>query len=288
MQAEQKVAPGQECKLLDGEFAALLQVLLGLIALSVLILKRLREVPRRPLLVWALDASKQLIGATFAHVANLVIALLLYSHQRSIEKAESATVDQCALYFVNFTLDTTFGVVLNYFLLSGLAFLALRLSWSALQTTGDYGMPVQVRTWLLQVLSWIVVIFTCKMMIAAVILAFQQPLGALAVLLFKPLEKYPDVELVLVMIACPCLMNAVQFWIQDSFLKKDVRDESVVVAQAAQSPPDRLDGGLSKLPALDTPANEQCSGPGNSELKLAVVEHVDKQEAEPETTKESA
>uniref|UniRef100_A0AAV1UVT2 Uncharacterized protein n=1 Tax=Peronospora matthiolae TaxID=2874970 RepID=A0AAV1UVT2_9STRA len=288
MQAEQKVAPGQECKLLDGEFAALLQVLLGLIALSVLILKRLREVPRRPLLVWALDASKQMIGATFAHVANLGIALLLYSHQQSIDKAEGELVDQCALYFVNFTLDTTFGVVLNYLLLSALALVALRWSWSALQTSGDYGTPVQGRTWLLQVLSWIAVIFTCKMVIAAVILAFQKPLGALAVLLFKPLEKYPDVELVLVMIACPCLMNAMQFWIQDSFLKKDVRDESVVVAQAAQSPPDRLDGGSSKLPAIDTPANEQCSGPGKSELELAVVEQVDKQEAESETTKESA
>lgn len=41
----------EECKLLSGEFAALLQVLLGLIALSVLVVKRLRETPRRPLAV---------------------------------------------------------------------------------------------------------------------------------------------------------------------------------------------------------------------------------------------
>lgn len=41
----------EECKLLSGGFAVLLQVLLGFIALSVLILKRYQEVPQRPLLV---------------------------------------------------------------------------------------------------------------------------------------------------------------------------------------------------------------------------------------------
>ncbi|CAI5717076.1 unnamed protein product [Hyaloperonospora brassicae] len=279
---------GDECKLLDGEFAALLQVLLGLIAFSVLVFKRLREVPRRPLIVWSFDASKQMIGATFAHVANLGIALVLYSHQQPVEKADSKTVDQCALYFVNFTLDTTFGVVLNYVLLSALALFALRMGWVALQTTGDYGTPVQVRTWLLQVLSWIVVISTCKLMIAAVILVFQQPLGAFAVLLFKPLEQHPDVELVLVMIACPCLMNALQFWVQDSFLKKDVRDESFVVAQAVQSPHPHVDGESGKVPALKTPAAEKCSEPGKEEATLAVVAREEKQEAEPEVNESAS
>jgi hypothetical protein len=83
----------EECKLLSGQFAALLQVLLGLIALSVLVFKRLRETPRRPLAVWAFDASKQMIGAGFAHVANLLIAILLYSYEDS-HASSSKTVDQ--------------------------------------------------------------------------------------------------------------------------------------------------------------------------------------------------
>lgn len=41
----------QECKLLSGGFAALMQVLLGFIAFSVLIVKRYNEVPQRPLVV---------------------------------------------------------------------------------------------------------------------------------------------------------------------------------------------------------------------------------------------
>jgi hypothetical protein len=50
-QAEGSGDGDSECRLLSGDFAALLQVLLGLIAMSVLVVKRLREVPRRPIMV---------------------------------------------------------------------------------------------------------------------------------------------------------------------------------------------------------------------------------------------
>lgn len=255
----------EECKLLSGDFAAALQVLLGFIALSVLVFKRLREVPRRPLMVWAFDASKQMVGASFAHVANLLIAIMLYSYEAQ-QRRDEDTVDQCALYFVNFTLDTTLGVFLNYVLLSAVVLLALRFHWTSLQTPGDYGTPIRTKVWLLQLVSWIVVIFLAKFIIAMLILAFEKPLGSLAVMLFKPLEKHPDVELALVMIACPCLMNALQFYIQDNFLKKDVRDESFLVAQAAQSPANSecSDG-------LGTPTDDECSEPGEGDPKLTIV-----------------
>ncbi|KAJ0396719.1 hypothetical protein P43SY_003720 [Pythium insidiosum] len=98
----------EECKLLSGGFATFLQVLLGIIALSVLVVKRYHEVPRRPVTVWAFDASKQMIGAGFAHVANLLIAIMLYQYEHGHGSASSG-VDQCAFYFVNFTMDTTVG-----------------------------------------------------------------------------------------------------------------------------------------------------------------------------------
>lgn len=170
----------EECKLLSGEFAALLQVALGLIALSVLIVKRLREVPRRPLVVWAFDASKQMIGAGFAHVANLLIAILLYSYEdahassdKSVDQVRgslapiarfycslllllrraltprrgnlSCPLRQCAFYFVNFSLDTTFGVFLNFIFLEAFSLMAKRFSWTSVMTPGDYGDPIRVK-----------------------------------------------------------------------------------------------------------------------------------------------
>ncbi|KAE9220477.1 hypothetical protein PF005_g7467 [Phytophthora fragariae] len=250
-----------ECKLLSGTFAVALQILLGFIAMSVLVLKRLHEVPRRPLMVWAFDASKQMIGATFAHVANLLIAIMLYSYQQE-QRTDEEAVDQCALYFVNFTLDTTLGVFLNYVLLSAVVLLAHRFGWTSLKTPGDYGIPIRVRTWLLQVISWIVVIFTCKFLIASLIVAFEKPLGAFAVLLFKPLEKHPE----------------------DNFLKKDVRDESFLVAQAAQSPAGSLNGD-GKLPSLGTPTDDECSEPGEGDPKLTIVTGSNTQEADPKQLK---
>ena len=37
-------------------------------------------------------------------------------------------------------------------------------------------------------------------------------------LLFYPVHNHPKIELLIVMIGCPLVMNMVQFWLQDSFL----------------------------------------------------------------------
>lgn len=104
-------------------------------------------------------------------------------------------------------------------------------------------------------MSWIGVIFTTKFVISLFILALEKPLAEFAVWLFTPLQAYPDVELAVVMIACPCLMNALQFWIQDSFLKKDVRDESILVDAASASP-----STLAAAKKLGTPSDEETDG----------------------------
>lgn len=157
-------------------------------------------------------------------------------------------------------MDTTFGVFLNWSFLEAFSLLATRCQWTAVMVTGDYGNPIRVkyvlsqfavirqskianifiyssmlRNWLAQLLSWILIIFLTKLVIAIFIVALEKPLGALAMWIFSPLQPYPRVELALVMIACPVLMNALQFWIQDSFLKKDIRDECVLVASSSKS-----------------------------------------------------
>ncbi|TMW67660.1 hypothetical protein Poli38472_011280 [Pythium oligandrum] len=227
----------QECKLLGGTFATLLQILLGLIAMSVLIVKRQREVPRRPLAVWAFDASKQMIGAGFAHVANLLIAIMLYQRDHGGVGMDTTGVDQCAYYFVNFTMDTTIGVCLNWVFLELMSTLAARCRWTALSTPGDYGNPIQISIWAKQVVSWIIVIFLVKLVIAMMILGLEKPLGEFAIWLFTPLQPYPRTELAIVMIACPCLMNAFQFWVQDSFLKKDIRADCELASSASPGKP---------------------------------------------------
>ncbi|KAF1319420.1 Myotubularin-like protein, partial [Globisporangium splendens] len=163
-------------------------------------------------------------------------------------------------------MDTTFGVFLNWAFLEGFSMIARRFQWTSVMVPGDYGNPIRVRIWLAQLISWIVIIFLTKLVIAVFIVALEKPLGQLAMWVFTPLQPYPRLELALVMIACPCLMNALQFWIQDSFLKKDIRDECELVASTAKS---SSSGPLDSTKSSKSRVTEPSSSDEESEKKGA-------------------
>ncbi|RHZ30096.1 hypothetical protein DYB26_005959 [Aphanomyces astaci] len=83
--------------------------------------------------------------------------------------------------------------------------------------------------WLTQLLSWIAIVLTAKLVIARAIYAFSSPLNAFGNWLFEPLSNYPKLELLFVMVACPCLMNALQFWVTDNFLKKPAAQDARLI-----------------------------------------------------------
>lgn len=83
---------------------------------------------------------------------------------------------------------------------------------------GRYGSPPSWRIWLVQLLSWSSILFVMKIIVSILIYIFRAPLGLMGYLLFFPFHHHPKVELLIVMIFCPLVMNMVQFWIQDSFL----------------------------------------------------------------------
>ncbi len=107
----------QECKLITGGFAIVVQMLLGTMAVLSLFIKRHRERPQRPLDVWVLDALKQCLAAGIAHVANICIAVYIADY--------AAHSDECAFYFINGSVDTTLGITLVYFLLRSITRLAV-------------------------------------------------------------------------------------------------------------------------------------------------------------------
>jgi len=106
--------PG-ECKLL-GPFALLVQGALGALALLSLVWKRYRETPRRPVKVWAFDASKQVLGSFLTHVLNLLMSM--FSSGDFATKVASAaaaavavsddqgnTPNPCSFYLLNLAID---------------------------------------------------------------------------------------------------------------------------------------------------------------------------------------
>ncbi|ODV96515.1 hypothetical protein PACTADRAFT_49845 [Pachysolen tannophilus NRRL Y-2460] len=65
-----------QCKLI-GPFALFVQVCLGLLALSSLVLKRFREYPnRRPWKIWFFDVSKQVFGSLGIHMLNVALSII--------------------------------------------------------------------------------------------------------------------------------------------------------------------------------------------------------------------
>lgn len=85
-----------------GFLGIMIQLGLGILSFSVLIIKRLREKPRRPWKIWLFDTSKQLMSQMLAHFINLTISIGLASSDTSS--------DECLWYFITNILDNTLGV----------------------------------------------------------------------------------------------------------------------------------------------------------------------------------
>jgi hypothetical protein len=203
-------AAGQ-CALFSGTETYAVQLLLGAVAMGTLWYKRHVERPKRTLRVWLLDVSKQALGAALAHVLNLGAALQL-----------PPVADECVWYFLNFMSDCTLGMAVSLAFLRLQQELAFSLNWVSIQQTGEYGNPPAYRAWALQLTAWLAIIVVSKAIVLSVLIAGATPLGRFGSLLFAPLSGYPLAELLLVMVVCPTFLNIVQFWVQDSFLKRDV------------------------------------------------------------------
>merc|ERR1719162_88033 len=99
----------QECRVLAGDVAILMQVLLFVCSVAALIFKYRRESGDRTPSEFLMDSTKQLIGAGWIHVLNLSFAKGLEAHFQG--------TDECQWYWVNIMLDCTLGVAVEYLLL---------------------------------------------------------------------------------------------------------------------------------------------------------------------------
>lgn len=58
-----------------------------------------------------------------------------------------------------------------------------------------------------------------KFCILIIILAFKEPILYTAILILFPIQKYPRLLLLVVMVLIPLAFNTLQFWIIDEFLR---------------------------------------------------------------------
>ncbi|KAJ8358174.1 hypothetical protein AAFF_G00028070 [Aldrovandia affinis] len=202
---------GCENGALMDSFGIFLQGLLGVVAFSLLMLKRFREPKheRRPWRIWFLDTSKQAIGMLFIHFANVYLSDLTGE-------------DPCSLYLINFLLDASLGMLLIY---AGVRIVSAVVEWQQWDSLrfGEYGEPVQCRAWAGQCALYILIMMFEKVLIILVLLIPQ--LKQLALL--NPIDN-PQLWLAIVMLIVPFFVNALMFWVVDNFLMKKSRTKAKV------------------------------------------------------------
>lgn len=92
-----------------GLLGIMIQIGLGALSFSFLIIKRYRQHPKRPWKIWAFDTSKQIFSQLLAHFINLTISLALSYNQ--------SNSDECLWYFITNIFDNTMGVLICILLL---------------------------------------------------------------------------------------------------------------------------------------------------------------------------
>ena len=214
-----RILKNTECKLLGGILSYLIQIFLGIVAISSLVYKRHIERPQREWIIWAYDVGKQLIGGFFIHCANIIVSDLLHNNGG----------DECAFYFLNFFVDCTLGVGIVYIIHDGICYIIKTYvySESIFANIGEYGDPPKINIWLKQISLYLFSLLINKILVGLIFYNLLNEITYVGNWLFGPLQPYPDTELLVVMIICPWILNTFQMWIFDYILKSKNNEDKL-------------------------------------------------------------
>ncbi|KAL9031545.1 MAG: hypothetical protein Q9196_000440 [Gyalolechia fulgens] len=264
-------AKSGECQLL-GEASIFIQGALGGLALLSLVYKRWRERPQRPLKIWLFDVSKQVVGSVLLHVANVLMSMLSSGQFTVTLKTDTGEfkANPCSFYLLNLAIDTTIGIPILIVLLRLLTF-AFSLTPlgdppESIQS-GHYGRPARATWWLKQSFIYFLGLLGMK---ACVFVIFQLCPWIVRVgdWALKWTEGNETVQVFFVMLFFPVVMNAVQYYIIDGFIKNQKP------ADSEADEPDDDDGGGGRTERSRPQADEGHEGhledeatlPGNAAL----------------------
>ncbi|KAL8695789.1 MAG: hypothetical protein Q9224_003157 [Gallowayella concinna] len=252
-------ANGGECQLL-GPASIFIQGALGGLALLSLVYKRWRERPQRPLKIWFFDVSKQVVGSVLLHIANLGMSLLSSGQLTVTPKTEAGgyRANPCSFYLLNLAIDTTIGIPILIILLRlltyGFSQTPLGDPPESIQS-GHYGRPARASWWLKQSFIYFIGLLGMKACVFAIfhLCPWLIRVGDWAL---KWTEGNETVQVFFVMLFFPVIMNALQYYIIDGFIKNqkpggeeadrdsgEVDDDGRMQRHRAQAEDEREGGG---------------------------------------------
>ncbi|KAI1455664.1 vacuolar membrane protein-domain-containing protein [Annulohypoxylon moriforme] len=284
-----------ECRLL-GPFALFVQLALGGLALLSLVYKRWRERPQRPVKIWFFDVSKQVFGSVLVHIANVFMSMLtsgrfsikldpasVQAAERMLRREDDPYVpNPCSFYLLNLAIDTTVGIPILIILLRVVTGLVAYTPWGkppeSIQS-GNYGSPPNAWWWLKQSVIYFCGLFGMKVcvLIVFLILPWISRVGDWAL---RWTEGNERVQIVFVMMLFPLIMNAMQYYIIDSFIKlKDNGHERLPSEDDEGRDP--FDDALA-----DSDDEGSVSGESNESMKLSDSRNFKKPQKGPDQGRE--
>lgn len=167
--------------------------------------------------------SKQGLSSFLLHFLNLFLAVTI---------SKQNDEDACVWYLINIILDTFVGIILEWILVRLIEVIARHNKVDTLisgcyysrETTefNDYNIDYSI--WAVQTGLWCLISTLMKIFVYIIMLTFPDMLEQLGNSLLQSISVYPRLELIFVMIVVPFVMNCIQFWMVDNFLKES--DES--------------------------------------------------------------
>lgn len=229
---------------LTDPYGLAVQGVLAVLAFLSLVLKRSCEPSkvRRPWLVWFFDTSKQLTGAAVIHILNVFVSELFRG-------------DPCTFYFISFLLDSSIGLLFIYGGVKLVSLIAQRRHYETLKF-GDYGAPPQCRPWFHQCLVFVILVVAEK--IGVTILMQLEFWRQVREVILSPITS-PTVELFIVLLVVPLILNTFMFWVVDNFTMRKVLGITNGTGGANVSPVKRFgsidDGDFESTVALLDPSS---------------------------------
>jgi hypothetical protein len=187
-------------------------------------------VPQREWNVWLFDFLKQGIGSSFGHIVNILISSrIAYSEHE---------IDECQWYFVVYVTDSTLGTFCNLVMLLTAERVAKKFESqiaNALKNCGEYGNPPSCEIFTLQLTLWITIVIMSKVIVISLLVLMEVPLNNIVGVVFDRFEGFRRLELLFVMVVVPFVLNILQFWVQDTFLKKAEERNYTLLSSADSS-----------------------------------------------------
>eukprot|EP01064_Diplonema_japonicum_P016710 TRINITY_DN2472_c1_g2_i1.p1 TRINITY_DN2472_c1_g2~~TRINITY_DN2472_c1_g2_i1.p1 ORF type:complete len:235 (+),score=39.93 TRINITY_DN2472_c1_g2_i1:55-759(+) len=213
--ASGQASSGGECTVMHDNFDVSVQVLLFVVAFGVLVAKWWREEDRRDWEVFVLDSSKQGVGFGSCHFVNMTMSLM--------QNSQDGSLSECTWYLVNVVLDCTVRVAIAYYLMKAvLGYIRdHNLDSQRHLEFGYYGQPPGLQHWYKQTLLWLCIVVASRIVLAVLVWLLSGTISFVASLVFFPTEIFGrHVQLLLVMVVVPLILNIAQLQVQDNFLQE--------------------------------------------------------------------